>query len=105
MFFLNTSAHENHYISTDIKQILTKLKENYVFCPVDKAECNFAVIRKTFCTETLYTELNNNNTFKIYTLPPDVIVKKLMSFTRNSKISINNCKISFPFLFLKQNFT
>lgn len=80
-----------------IKIQITKIQENFVITPIDKANNNFAFICKKFYCDTLNNEIQNSQTYNIQTIPLKVIQKRIIAFSK--RLNFNLDLIKFPFLF------
>lgn len=101
--FLNRSSHEYHFFNRELKSLIESLKVKYVFCPVDKAASNFAIICKSFYAHIISKELNTETTYKVLNTDIKILIKKYIAFSKKTKLKVDT-SASIPFLFATPKF-
>ena len=100
----NTYNINNTLGKEEVREYLSKLHDDFVFVPVDKASCNIAIICKKFYMDILTTEIKSSSTFQLTNMFEADIIKQVNDF--HTKYNTSNDKECnrIPFLYWTAKF-
>ena len=82
-----------------VREELNKLKEDFIFSPVDKASCNTGVICKFYYCKVLENELEcSGNFIEVSTTVKDVITESV-TYMKDNKFYIPSTHYKLPFIY------
>ena len=82
-----------------VRDELDKLKQHFIFCPVDKASNNVSLICKRFYHDTLDHELTKSGNFVTIDEDENTTVKDILDYMKKNKMSIPPKNHKLPFLY------